>query len=210
MERCVILSAVPVGDWAKELIQPTDYIIACDAGYRNAESLDVVPNLVLGDFDSAPEPEGNPLVLPTEKNDTDTHYAARLAVQKGFGEVLMLGALGGERFEHSLANLSTGLWLSKQGVHTELADRFCKIQYVLPDHPVELQHDDTMFFSLFPMDGKARGITITGAKYSLQDAELCSDYPLGVSNETKGTTCISLKTGSLLLILTKKERCREQ
>lgn len=209
MGRCVILSAVSIGNWAKELIHPQDYIIACDAGYRNAEQLGIVPNLVLGDFDSAPKPAGAPIVLPAEKDDTDTHYAARIAAEKGFDEVLMLGVLGGARLEHSIANLSTGLWLSKQGIRTQIADRFCLVQYVLPGHPVTLPHDAAMYFSLFPMEGVACGITVTGAKYSIQDAELCPEYPLGVSNETQETTCISVKKGSLLLIRTKKESCRE-
>ena len=87
MPRCVIIGAGPVDPEQKELFLPGDYIIACDAGYRNAAALGVTPDLIVGDFDSAPRPEaGNLVVLPAEKDDTDTHYAARLAVEKGFDE----------------------------------------------------------------------------------------------------------------------------
>lgn len=206
MSRCVILSAVPVGLWAKALLKKDDQIIACDAGYKNAEYLGIVPNQVLGDFDSAPQPNvSNAIVLPAEKDDTDTHYAARIAAEKGFQQVLMLGALGGARLEHTLANLATGLWLAKQGISVELANEKSRITYVLPDRAAELEHHADEYFSLFPMEGKAEGVSISGAKYSADGMTLCMDYPIGVSNETQpGTTRITVEKGVLILICTKK------
>ena len=117
--RCLILSACPVSEELRRCWQPGDYVIACDAGWHNARRLGLVPDLVLGDFDSSCRPEGlgegELLVLPREKDDTDTHYAARLAAEKGFAQATLLGALGGLRMEHTLANLAAGLWLEKQG-----------------------------------------------------------------------------------------------
>mgnify|MGYP000093254440 CR=1 FL=1 len=116
MSRCVILSACPVQPELKRLLRSDDFIIACDAGYRNCERLGCKPNIIVGDFDSAPCPQQDTddiVVLPHVKDDTDTEYAAKLAAQKGFDEVLLLGALGGRRVEHTLANLCTGLgWSS--------------------------------------------------------------------------------------------------
>ena len=116
MSRCVILSACPVQPEFKRLLRSDDFIIACDAGYRNCERLGCKPDIIVGDFDSAPCPQQNAddiVVLPHVKDDTDTEYAAKLAAQKGFDEVLLLGALGGKRVEHTLANLCTGLgWSS--------------------------------------------------------------------------------------------------
>ena len=205
-KRCVILSAGEVHPGAKELVEPGDYLIACDAGYLHAERLGLVPSLVLGDFDSAPKPQNGPvLTLPAEKDDTDTHYAARIALEQGFRQVLFLGALGGERFEHSLANLATGLWLAKQGVAVELADGQSRLCFVLPGAPVCLKHQANAYFSLFPLEGEALGVFVEGAKYPLQNARLIPDYPLGVSNETlPGKTEISVQKGSLLLVQTKK------
>ena len=119
MPRCVIIGAGPVDPEQKELFLPGDYVIACDAGYRNAAALGVAPDLIVGDFDSAPRPEAeNLVVLPAEKDDTDTHYAARLAVEKGFDEALILGVLGGARLDHSLAAIAAGLWLAKTGAES--------------------------------------------------------------------------------------------
>ena len=102
MSRCVILSACPVQPEFKRLLRSDDFIIACDAGYRNCERLGCKPDIIVGDFDSAPCPQQNAddiVVLPHVKDDTDTEYAAKLAAQKGFDEVLLLGALGGRRVE---------------------------------------------------------------------------------------------------------------
>ena len=110
--RCVILSACPVSPELKRLLRPDDFIIACDAGYRNCAPLGCKPNIILGDFDTAPCPvqqNDDIIVLPHVKDDTDTEYAAKLASEKGFTEVLLLGALGGRRIEHTLSNLATGL-----------------------------------------------------------------------------------------------------
>ena len=115
MSRCVILSACPVSPELKRLLRPEDFIIACDAGYRNCEPLGCKPNIIVGDFDTAPCPaqEDDVIILPHVKDDTDTEYAAKLASEKGFDEALLLGVLGGRRLEHTLANLCTGLGLHR-------------------------------------------------------------------------------------------------
>lgn len=205
--RCVILSAGPVEPAAKNEIRPGDYLIACDAGYLHAQRLGLSPALVLGDFDSAPRPfSGEVVQLPPEKDDTDTHCAARLGWERGFRDFLLLGALGGPRPEHGLANLATGLWLAKQGGRVELLQGQSRYSYVLPGRPARLPHLPGWYFSIFPLEGKAEGVWEQGAKYPLQNARLAADFPLGVSNETlPGGTEISVQKGSLLLVETPKE-----
>ena len=56
-----------------------------------------------------------------------TEYAAKLASEKGFDEALLLGALGGRRLEHTLANLCTGLGLEQRGVRATLLDERSRI-----------------------------------------------------------------------------------
>ena len=123
-KRAVILSAVPVAAALGRYVQPGDFIVACDAGYRNAARLGLQPDLIVGDFDSAPQPKTaqETIVLPHVKDDTDTQYAARWLLEQGYDEITLLGALGGARLEHTLANLATGLYLAKNGVSVLLAD----------------------------------------------------------------------------------------
>lgn len=64
--RAVILSAVPVSTALCRYVQPGDFVVACDAGYHNAERLGLRPDLIVGDFDSArsPKPSTRPLCCP--------------------------------------------------------------------------------------------------------------------------------------------------
>ena len=109
-KNAVILSAVPVASEMRRYLAPNAFVVACDAGYRNAERLGVQPDLIVGDFDSAPRPQttDETIVLPHVKDDTDTHYAARYLLEQGYTRITMLGALGGARLEHSAADPAKG------------------------------------------------------------------------------------------------------
>lgn len=58
MSRCVIVSCLPgLAGAEAALLRPDDLIIACDAGYRNCAPLGCKPDIIVGDFDTAPCPE---------------------------------------------------------------------------------------------------------------------------------------------------------
>ena len=160
MSRCVILSACPVSPALAAALRPDDTIIACDAGYRNCEPLGCRPDIIVGDFDTAPCPaqeEDDIVVLPHVKDDTDTEYAAKLASEKGFDEALLLGALGGRRLEHTLANLCTGLGLQQRGVRATLLDERSRITFVMPGETRCYPKGEYFYLSVFPMEGRAEG-----------------------------------------------------
>lgn len=204
----VILSACPVTPQMRRYLAPDACVVACDAGYRNAGILGVTPDLIVGDFDSAPRPadNGHTIVLPHVKDDTDTHYAARWLLEQGAKSVTMLGALGGARLEHTLANLATGLFLAKNGVEVCLADERSELHYLLPGHPLTLERQDWMYLSVFPLDGPLSGVEISGVFYPLQDATLTPEFPLGVSNEfTEPAARLSCREGSGVVVLTRAD-----
>ena len=209
MKRAVLLSAVPVGPEMAAYLQPGDFIVACDTGYRNAAALGVRPDLIVGDFDSAPQPrtERDTIVLPHVKDDTDTQYAARWLAEHGFEEVVMLGALGGPRVEHMLANLSTGLFLSLHGVRTILADSRSEMHYLLPGRPLELPRRDWKYLSLFALGAPLTGVFERGVYYPLENATLTElDYPLGTSNEfTEPVARLQCSGGHGLVVLTRAD-----
>jgi len=206
-KRFVIVSAGPAAPELAAAVHPEDFIIACDAGWKNCEKLGLAPRLVIGDFDSAPRPDGvKTIVLPHEKDDTDTHYAARWAAEQGARKVLLLGALGGARLEHTLANLGTALWLEKQGIRAELLDARSRITFAAPGHPRRYRRGAYFYLSLLPAGGPARGVCASGVRYPLQDACLQADFPLGVSNEFCADEAeISLREGFLAVIETKAD-----
>ena len=208
MSRCVILSACPVQPELKRLLRSDDFIIACDAGYRNAARLGLQPDLIVGDFDSAPQPETaqETIVLPHVKDDTDTQYAARWLLEQGYDEITLLGALGGARLEHTLANLATGLYLAKNGVSVLLADERSELRFLTPGRALVLAHHDWKFLSLFPMEGTLTGVCLRGVYYPLEDAVLTAEYPLGVSNEfTADAACLQCSSGCGIVVLTRDD-----
>lgn len=207
-EGAVILSAVPVSAAMGRYLHPGDTIVACDAGYRNAERLGVTPDLIIGDFDSAPRPQSAPdtIVLPHVKDDTDTQYAARWLVERGYSRVTLLGALGGARLDHTLASIATGLYLAKSGVDALLADERCELRYLVPGRPLTLDGAGWKYLSVFPLEGRTEGLCISGAFYPLENACLTADYPLGVSNEfTAPQAQLSCTGGAALVMLTKAD-----
>ncbi len=207
--RAVVLSAVPVSASMAAYLEPGAFIVACDAGYRNAETLGVVPDLIVGDFDSAPQPpvrHERTIVLPHVKDDTDTHFAARWLWQHGCREVTFLGALGGQRFEHTVANLHTALFLAKNGVQVLLADERSELRILCPGQPMTLERKGWTYLSLFPLDGPLTGVEEQGVFYPLQDAVLTPDYPLGVSNEfTAPQAVLSCRAGHGLVVLSRAD-----
>ena len=185
MKHAILLSAVPVDAAMKRYCRPGNFVVACDAGYRNSDCLGVHPDLIVGDFDSAPQPDtdSDTIVLPHVKDDTDTHYAAKWLLENGYTQVTMLGALGGARLEHTIANLSTGLFLAEHGVDVVLADTASEIHYLVPGKDLTLQRGEWQYLSVFPWDGKLIGVDVD---QSANIAEYAGEDGLTVTSAMKG------------------------
>lgn len=203
MRRCVIIGGADIGnyDFIRERISTDDYFIFCDSGLKHQEKLGVTPNLIIGDFDSyeKPQVEIETIVLPCEKDDTDTVFAVKEAVNRGFDDFLLIGAVGG-RLDHTLCNVSILLKLYSIGKTAVIIDDYSDMQIV--GRKTAFVDDSYAFFSLVNITGNAKGITVRNAKYPLKNAEITCDYQYGVSNEPlKGKiTEITVKDGELLLI----------
>ena len=93
-----------------------DYVIAADHGAEFLYRAGICPDELVGDFDSwdNPETETETIVLPREKDDTDTFFGAKEGVKRGFEDFLLIGVIGG-RFDHSLGNISALLYLTGLG-----------------------------------------------------------------------------------------------
>lgn len=204
--RCVIWGAAPVGPSMLKLLRPGDHIVAADGGWVTARSLGVQPHCILGDFDSAPRPDDpDAIVLPTVKDDTDSQYATRLALEDGYTDILYLGVLGGKRLDHTLAALQTALGAARQGAKVMLADENTEIHILLGGQSIRLEPRADWYFSLLAMGGEVTGVSEKGSFYELENGSLRPDFPLGVSNEFAGKPVeVSIGTGSALLVLARK------
>lgn len=202
MKTCVIVSSMDVSPDMRRLVPPDAFIIGADAGWQRAVQIGLQPHLALGDFDSAGSlPQNiNTLRLPAEKNDTDTHYAAKYAVEHGFENVVLLGATGG-RLDHTVANLHTLLYLAQHGVKNKLADAHTRV-YCMPPGTLSLQAHKGCYLSVFAAGGTAGGVVLAGVKYPLHNAVLTPAYPLGISNEFAAETAtVTLAEGYLYVMV---------
>ena len=189
MSRCVIIAAGEIKDYSRvrDYLRSDDFFVICDGGLTHVAGLCIKPDLIVGDFDSCDtdllkqwEKQCETVKLPREKDDTDTMYAARLAVERGFDEFLLLGAMGG-RFDHAVANVSILLYLYEQGKKAVLVDDYSEMR-ICGKEPLFIE-DTCSYFSVVTMFGDVSGVTIKNAKYPLENASLSSDFQLGVSNE---------------------------
>ncbi len=203
MGRCIIVGGADINNYGfiREQICADDFVIFCDSGLKHLEHLQLQPSLIVGDFDSHENPhlEVETIVLPCEKDDTDTVYAVKEAISRGFDKFLLIGVVGA-RLDHTLGNISILLYLDSLGMEGCIIDDYSEME-IVSDKPVSIS-DQYAFFSLLNITGYAKDITITGAKYPLAGAEISSEYQYGVSNEVlpgdKAT--VSVKDGRVLLI----------
>lgn len=201
--RCVIIGAAKISNYdkIKSFLRPDDFYIVCDGGLNHIERLNIKPNLIVGDFDSHSNPHLSieTIVLPHEKDDTDSVFALKTALRRGFKDFLFLGMLGG-RLDHELGNLCMLLKCFEEKVKAVMVDDYSELEAV-GCQKAEIT-DEYSYFSVLNIWGTARKITIRNALYNLEDAEIPPSYQYGVSNEVlKGKKAeVSAKEGCLLLV----------
>lgn len=208
MKRCVIVGGAGIADYefVRSYLNEDDYVVYCDCGLKHMDALERRPDLIVGDFDSHENPnlDIETIVLPTIKNDTDTVFAVKEALGRGFEDFLLLGVVGA-RLDHTLGNVSILLMLDTMGKKAKIIDDYSEME-IVSDKIAEVD-DFWQYFSLLNITGVAEDITITNAKYEIQDAEIDTDWQYGVSNEPLPgqTTQIKVGNGRLLLVRVRPE-----
>ena len=185
------------------------HIIAVDGGLLFAEALGLVPDYIVGDFDTLPEGrlaayEGREGVtirhFCPEKDDTDTQIAVELALELEKEEVIMIGAAG-TRLDHSIANLFLLEKFERAGISAYCLDGKNRVRVLQKGISLQkvVQYGD--FVSFLALTDTVEGITLKGFKYPLLNRTLHQDDSLCVSNEiVEETAEISFQKGLLLMI----------
>lgn len=203
---CIIAGA---GEYYGRIVspRPDDWVIAADGGYLRLCHMGVRADEVIGDFDSLGFRPNHPNVqqLPVEKDDTDTLFALRAGVKKGFRIFHIYGGTGG-RLDHTLANIQCLAWLAGQGLRGWLYGDGCALT-ALRNGTMAFEAPAGRTASVFALGGDADGVTIEGLKYTVENIRLTGVFPIGVSNETTGRPArISVRNGALLLVLPDETR----
>lgn len=203
MGRCIIVGGADINDYSyiKSLINSDDFFVFCDSGLKHMEKLSVKPNLIVGDFDSCKNPKLDieTIVLPCEKDDTDTYFAIKEAIKRGFDDFMLIGVVG-QRLDHTLGNVSILLYLESFGKKGVIVDDYSTM-LIVSKEPQYID-DSYSYFSLLNITGVAESVFIENAKYPLQDARINCEYQYAISNEViKGKTAkVWVNNGKLLLI----------
>ena len=211
--RCVIVGGAPIIDYDNVIkyLREDDWFVFCDSGLKHLQKLqteaEIMPDLIVGDFDSYDNPQledVETIVLPTVKDETDTAFAASEALRRGFDDFLIIGAIGA-RLDHTLVNISLLYKLYKAGCAAVLLDDYSAMT-IAGKEPSYID-GSYMFFSLFNMFGPSRDITITGAKYDLEGAEITPETQYATSNEVApgSNACVTVGDGELLLMKISRE-----
>ena len=201
VKRCFIFAAGTFYG-LRERPAPGDFVIAADAGYETCRQAGIVPDLLLGDFDSMDQPAdfANVERSPVEKDDTDTMLAVKTGLSRGCREFYIYGGTGGRRLDHTLANLQTLLFLRRRGARGWLYDNDF-VWTVIENESLRVEKTvEWGLFSAFCLGDRAEGIDEIGFQYPLSDAVLTPEFPLGVSNHIlEPTATISVRKGALVV-----------
>lgn len=209
--KCIIIGAgdLTMGELA---VEDEDYVIAVDGGLGYCGILAVEPDLIIGDFDSVSEQEKlavqslkeeipeRIIELPVEKNETDMLAALKHGLERGYRDFRIYAGTGG-RFDHTLANIQCLLYLKNHGATGYLVDGTGMI-LVLQNEAVHFNKNLEGYLSLFSLGREARGVTIQGMKYPLNNYTVTNDFPIGISNEFIGEeACISVEEGEMVCMI---------
>ena len=201
MSICLIFAGGPENGTPCLPLPETAFVIAADSGLHLCERLQFAPDLVLGDFDSlGAAPADYPVMtVPVEKDDTDTLLAVRVALERGYRDIRIVGAFGG-RLDHTIANLQTLEFLYRAGAEGVL---------IGSEHYARMQGPGTreypavpgFSFSVFSWTERCGGVSLSGVYYPLENAVLTREFPLGVSNAvTAESAHVTCESGLLLIV----------
>ena len=210
MSRAIILSGgeIDIGFLKKQAFGREDRIICADRGLFAADRLSLVPDLIVGDFDS-----GDPAVMakyketgvkilsfPPEKDDTDTELALHMAMEKAPEEIWIYGG-SGTRLDHTLANIGLLKQPMERGIRAYLCDERNRICMMRGSYSIKKTEQFGTYISLLPFGGDAKGVTLRGFQYPLENAVIAAGSSLGVSNELISEEgIIEVKEGILLVM----------
>lgn len=198
---CSIICGSPEGALPEK---PEGLIICADRGLDHALAAGIVPDIAVGDFDSAsqlPPPGVRVIRAEPEKDDTDTILACETAISEGCDEIRLYCAMGG-RIDHTIANIQTLELLRKRGVNAVMISESARIYLVHEREAVIPAFRG--YVSVFSY-GETCIVSEYGMKYGIVRYRLDNAYPLGVSNEVAEKEGRIIVHGGTALVI----ECRE-
>ena len=209
--RAVVVAHGDVLPSDRAVIDANDYVVAADGGAFALERWKVLPHLVVGDMDSLGDAgvermarHGVPVAkFSAAKDESDLELAVAQAIEVGATEVVLLGALGGDRLDHETANLLLLADPGYEGVRLEARRGSLRIRPVRGGGSLSLAGPVGALVTLLPVNGDADGVTTEGLRFPLRDETLRFGRARGLSNEVASLPAtVTVRKGSLLVFET--------
>ena len=179
------------GPRIKAALDGAAIVVAANGGCANLERIGFTPNVLVGDLDSIPDAtleelrRAIPEVLryPARKDATDAELALDEALARGATEITVVGAFGGPRADHALANVLLLAAPSIRGRGVRL---------------LTAEPGDTV--SLLPVGDTVAGVTTDGLEWKLDKAALTLGSTYTVSNAAAARqVSVSVGAGTVIL-----------
>lgn len=207
--RAVIVANGHIEDYGyyRNQIKENDYIICADGAIRHCMAIGIMPDLWVGDFDSC-DYENYCMQYPNLKNvqtkklcpqkdETDTHIACLIAIEKGYTSIVIFGAIG-SRVDHMLTSIHLLEMLLETGVDAVIEN---EKNTICMFNKTRNFKNTRKYLSLIPIDKTVVVKKTDGLLYNLQDYPLKREISMGVSNEIiTDVATVSIKSGVMLAI----------
>ncbi len=207
MKKCAVFTGGEILDYSRidTSLFCDRMIISADSGYIHAKAMGIKTDILIGDFDSLealPDDVGEIISFSSEKDDTDTMLAVKLALNKGFDDIIIVGGLG-YRLDHTFANIQTLAYIHENGAEGFIVSDNERI-FFLQTSSLRLERLDGYSLSVFSFGEELSGVTLKGVKYPLNNAAVTNFFPIGVCNEISAEFAeIEVKSGKMLIIQSK-------
>jgi thiamine pyrophosphokinase len=209
--RAVVVAHGDVLPSDRAVIDANDYVVAADGGAFALERWKILPHLVVGDMDSLGDAgvermarRGVPVAkFSAAKDESDLELAVAQAIEVGATEIVLLGALGGDRLDHEAANLLLLADTGYDGVRLEARRGALRIRPMRGEGSLSLTGPVGALVTLLPVNGDADGVTTEGLRFPLRDETLRFGRARGLSNEVASLPAtVTVRKGSLLVFET--------
>lgn len=184
------------------------YIVVADGGIKNLIGTDIIPDEVLGDFDSIDE-EGKSFIeknkikiekYPSRKDFTDTELCLEVLLKKGALDIIILGATG-TRLDHMFSSMFLLERLKKESVAGKFIDDYNEVSFI-SNETVEVKKNKYKYLSIVPVS-KEVCLTLKGTEYEVENLEFNRFTTIAVSNEVKDEVAEIEIDGEGFLILSR-------
>jgi thiamine pyrophosphokinase len=184
----------------------SELIICADGGAEFAYKYGIVPNYLIGDFDSINEEilehfktvETEIIKYSCEKDLTDTEICVYKALELKCDEICILAGIGG-RMDHSLGNIGLLHIIENANARGYIAAEDCYIYLCIREINIYGKKGDIL--SILPFKGEAKGVYLSGLKYPLNNFNIPFGSPIGISNIMLSEKCnVKIQSGELLIL----------